>query len=130
MLYETYLKKDAKSLRKILWKYTSKYIVLRDKNVCFTCGRFGNMAGHFVHAGNSNNFLLDTDERNLNCQCSQCNLFFNGNLVEYGIRLQRKYGFEITEELLELKHQLKKVSVPELVDKIIYFKEKWQGLKE
>lgn len=130
MLYETYLKKDAKSLRKILWKYTSRYIVLRDKNVCFTCGRYGNMAGHFVHSGNSNNFLLDTDERNLNCQCSQCNLFFNGNLVEYGIRLQRKYGFGITEELLALKHQLKKVGVSELVDKIIYFKEKWQSLKE
>ncbi len=130
MLYETYLKKDAKSLRKILWKYTSKYIVLRDKNVCFTCGRFGNMAGHFVHAGNSNNFLLDTDERNLNCQCTNCNFFLRGNLVIYGIRLEQKYGFGITEELYSLKYQLKKVSREELADKIIYFKEKWQGLKE
>lgn len=128
MRYETYLKKDAKALWKILWKYTSKYIVTRDKNVCFTCGKFGNMAGHFVHAGNSKNFLLDTDERNLNCQCSQCNFFLSGNLVVYGIKLQQKYGVEIAEELYAMKYQLRKVTKEELVDKIIYFKEKWENL--
>jgi len=124
MLYETYLTKDLKSLKKILWKYTSRYIVSRDRNICFTCGHWGNMAGHFVHTGNSFNLFLDTDERNLNCQCARCNLYLNGNLVVYAINLQKKYGYEVVEELQGLKYKLYKPTREEVADKIIYFKNK------
>lgn len=63
-----------------------KFIVLRDKGKCFTCGKAGNQAGHFRHS------KLDFDEVNLNCQCVACNHFKSGELGIYAIMLDKAYG--------------------------------------
>lgn len=81
------LKKKAESV-------FHKYIVLRDKRICFTCGKEGNQAGHFRHN------KLDFDEMNLNCQCAGCNLFKHGELGIYAIKLIEKYGKDKVDDLI------------------------------
>ena len=90
-------KRGRKGLKKALWDIFSKYIRLRDKGICFTCGAEKHwkelQAGHFVHG------VLDYDEMNINAQCVKCNLYNSGNGVEYTLRLIRKYGLEKVEDL-------------------------------
>lgn len=80
-----------------LWKLFSRYIRMRDKGVCFTCGDTRHwkqqQAGHFIHN------VLDIDEMNINCQCVRCNKFLHGNGVEYALRLIKKYGLDAVEDL-------------------------------
>jgi hypothetical protein len=86
-----------------------KFIVLRDKNTCFTCGNTGNQAGHFCHS------RLDFDEINLNCQCVRCNHFLSGNLGRYAIFLDKVYGAGTAEALILRSHtQSNKFSRDEL----------------
>jgi hypothetical protein len=72
-----------------------RWVVKRDKNRCFICGRPGNQAGHFRHG------KLDFDEMNLNCSCSYCNLYQHGNLGMYALKLVEKYGKEAVDELVQ-----------------------------
>lgn len=86
-----------------------KYIVLRDKGICFTCGSEGNQAGHFKHG------RLDFDEDNLHCQCKRCNHFLNGNLGVYALKLARQHSLEWVEALtLRANTQSNKFSIAEL----------------
>ena len=70
------------------------WIVKRDKNKCFTCGKPGNQAGHFRHGKN-----MDFSERGNHCQDVACNLFRSGNLAVYAQKLIEKYGVNIIGEL-------------------------------
>jgi len=76
--------------KKELWKYFATYIKLRDKNICFTCGRKTTKnnahAGHFIPKG-ACGLELYFHEDNVHCQCAGCNLFLQGNQYEYGKRL-------------------------------------------
>lgn len=65
-----------------------RWIVKRDKRICYTCGKEGNQAGHFRHN------RLDFDENNLHCQCTYCNMYQSGNLAKYAIRLIDEIGRE------------------------------------
>jgi hypothetical protein len=86
-----------------------KYIVLRDRGICFTCGSQGNQAGHFKHG------KLDLDERNLHCQCYICNVVKNGNLKVYEEKLTRLYGQEWVDKLiLDSNTMSNKFSIDEL----------------
>jgi hypothetical protein len=94
-----------------------KYIVLRDKGICFTCGKPGNQAGHFCHN------RLDFDEMNLHCQCVRCNHFLSGNLYEYGKHLNKNYGEGFAEALIARSHtQSNKFSRDELNELIAKYK--------
>jgi hypothetical protein len=89
------------------WKKFSEYIRRRDGGVCFTCGRRGDWkymhAGHFLHGGTTQAWGLDYDERNVNCQCVECNTFKSGNRKVYQEKLIRKYGEQIVDELYAIK---------------------------
>ena len=87
-------------LKKKAEKIFHKWIVERDKNVCYTCGNWGNQGGHFWHG------KLDFDERNLHCQCVRCNKYLSGNLAEYGSRLISEYGKKWFEKLNSDAHQV------------------------
>ena len=69
----------------------------RDSFRCFTCDaildKYTSQAGHFKHN------RLDFDEINVNCQCVKCNKWKHGNLGEYAIRLIKKYGIEVVDDL-------------------------------
>ena len=88
-------------LKKKLWKVFSEYIRKRDKNICFTCGKYatgsGYHAGHFIPKS-VGGLALYFHEDNVHGQCFSCNINLGGNQYEYGKRLGEK-----AEELYKLK---------------------------
>ena len=88
------------------------WICKRDRGVCFTCGKQGNQAGHFLHG------KLDFEPLNLHCQCAGCNHYKSGNLGMYAIRLIDNYGQVIVDDLIYRSNQVHKYTRDEL-EKII-----------
>ena len=120
MKRETLLKKSPTALKKYLWRNVfSPYIRQRDKGICFTCGKKGDWkkqhAGHFVHKSYTPIYF---DETNVHCQCATCNTFEHGNLIEYTLRMIKKYGKEHVEHLKKEGNKVKKWKSVELVDLI------------
>lgn len=120
-------KKKAESLSTItnrLDKLVSKIVRLRD-HACVTCGSVNTpQAGHFESRRHmATRWALD----NVHRQCSNCNLYLKGNMVEYFMFIQREYGankpyelhdtargpapgrFERLELEIELKEELRKL---------------------
>lgn len=95
-------KPTTAKLKKRLWEVFTKYIKQRDKNICFTCGRYatsyGMGGGHYKPAGACGADAYFS-EINVNAQCTFCNLTLQGNQVIYKERLVQKYGSEPIEEL-------------------------------
>lgn len=108
--------------------YLSRYILLRDaiedvengwvkKTInyewvlCRTCGKIlsrlesGSHAGHFITKGHGGSSGVYYDERNVHTQCHKCNVWEEGNSIEFIVFMQDKYGYEVIEEL-RLKHKL------------------------
>lgn len=121
-------RKSIIQLRKDCWRVFSKYIRLRDKYTCFTCGKDMNtckeyaQAGHYVPQSKGNR--LRFDERNVNCQCASCNMHQHGNLAVYALRLEEKYGLGILQEFNSIKNGVKKFERYELEEMI----ERYNGL--
>lgn len=102
----------------------AKFIIKRDKGICFTCGKPGNQAGHFIH-GKS----MDFSEKGNHCQCVACNYFRGGNLIVYAINLEKKYGYGIVQKLRKEADKNKKWKVKELIGLTTYYKKKLNMLK-
>lgn len=80
--------KTISQLKKQADKVFSKWIRQRDKN-CYTCGGRAQQCGHYV----SRSYLaLRYSEENAHAQCVSCNIFKNGNLTVYALRLCDQYG--------------------------------------
>ena len=111
-----------------LWKWFSKYIRLRDKGICFTCGRYaegsGYHAGHFVPSAVCG-LILRYDEENVNGQCYNCNINLGGNQYEYAKRL----GLKKAEKLLKMKNIVIHNSEFPFLAKIEYYKAKVKELE-
>lgn len=101
-----------KNYKKVLWKWFSLYIRLRDANwkgevACCSCGKVKHYkqmdAGHFIPktAGNSIYF----EEKNVHPQCDSCNRQNHGNLSSYALYLIKRYGPEIITELNWKRYQ-------------------------
>lgn len=90
--------KTSAQLKKDLWKIFSKYIRLRDKGICFICGRkcegSGYHASHFVPKS-VGGIGLYFDEDNVHGCCYNCNINLGGNYYLYG----EKLGRELAESL-------------------------------
>jgi len=84
--------------KKKLWRVFAKWIKIRDKHQCFTCGKkcFGAdcHGGHFKKASCCG-LLLYFHEDNVHCQCARCNLWMDGMQYEYGVRLGKKKVAEL-----------------------------------
>jgi hypothetical protein len=89
----------------------SNYIRLKyaDENgmiECFTCGERRSIkemdCGHYVSRQHKS---LRWDERNAHPQCWACNRFNEGRKDEYALRLIKKYGPDILNQLQVEKHQ-------------------------
>ena len=119
------MKKDKKlkslpKLKKEAWKWFSVYIRKRDKGICFTCtkpipnyyDRYGNLhpgwkaaqAGHWITAANCGARLY-FHEKNVHCQCYNCNINLSGNWLVYETRIISVYGQKVCDELKRLKWQ-------------------------
>ena len=77
----------------------NKFIRERDKGQpCISCGSYNTAtASHFYSAGHYGQLRFNED--NVHLSCVKCNYFLSGNLIEYGIRLEKKIGKERVEKL-------------------------------
>lgn len=101
---------------KSLWVIFSKYIRARDADDngycrCISCCLTENWkkmdAGHYIAQGSS--YALKYNENNVNAQCTSCNKFKSGNLINYRIGLVNKIGEKAVKNL-EAIYQMKKIS--------------------
>jgi hypothetical protein len=90
---------------------------------CISCGKILTIdkmnAGHFIAVGQSS--FLRYYLQNINGQCSGCNNFKHGNLIEYRMGLVQKIGEEGVDYLECNRHTLKKWTRDELQEIIDYF---------
>ncbi len=137
--YNRNMKSTLSSTKKRAWRYFSKYIRLRDAlkttgdiqfAKCFTCGRIEDIkrmdAGHFI-SRRFNATLFD--ERNVHAQCTHCNSYIGGSLLEYRRQLIKLYGEGIDIELEDNATKTKKYTIPELEELIDELKEKIRSLE-
>lgn len=100
----SWLKKEAD-------RVFSLFIRNRDKR-CVLCGSDKQLQnGHFVSRGIN---ILRYDTRNCNTCCAVCNIWKNGNMVEYSAFMRRKHGPDIIETLLKEKQKLHQFTRQEL----------------
>jgi hypothetical protein len=142
---ETMLKWDLKKAKKECWAIFSKYIRLRDRGVCFTCGkkipdyydRHGNLiegwkagqAGHWITAANCG-LALYFHEKNVHCQDYHCNINLSGNWLVYERRIIEVYGQSVCDELKSMKWKESiKYSVPDYVELIIKYTKLFEELE-
>jgi hypothetical protein len=113
-------------------KVFNSYIRERDKGgLCISCrrplvGKYD--AGHYYNA--NNHYSVRFDPRNVSGQCVQCNRDLNGNLIEYGVNLEKKIGTFQMEELRKIAKDTRKYTVPELKDLEIYWKRELKDLQD
>lgn len=115
----------------------SLYIRLRDSRAyggkyfrCISCGRVlpfeKGDCGHYI---SRRNMALRFSEDNCNMQCSHCNRFQDGNIIDYRNGLVRKIGEQRVEILESQRHQSKKWSAWELEILTDHYKEETEKLK-
>lgn len=109
------MKKKTKTiaqLKREAWMWFSRYVRVNAADdagmvKCVTCNKVMNWkeahSGHFIHASKGN--VISYDIRAINPQCVSCNSFKSGNLVQYAVFLEEKYGAGIVTKLSEKKSQ-------------------------
>ena len=121
------LKKDSLQPRSYWIKKAqtacNKFIRLRDKHEpCISCRRHHKgqyHAGHYKPTGSSPE--LRFHPMNIHLQCSCCNNYKSGNLVEYRIHLIKKIGLK-NVEYLEGPHELQRLSIEEVKEIEAHYK--------
>ena len=127
-----------KIMKEKAWKVFSIYIKMKDADLmgdgmvtCCTCGQRLHwadkkmQAGHFLD-GRSNSILFA--EKCVHPQCSSCNVFKNGNKVEYYEFMLETYGKATIASLRKLKLQTVKFTLEDLTEIKEKYEEKIRGL--
>lgn len=108
-------KLDTVFSRYIRQKYADHFGMSR----CYTCSKQVHYKdlqnGHYISRGN---MATRWDEENCRSQCVGCNVFKNGNYVEYSARLIDEIGLEKYKELVKKKYTIKQFSIKELQELI------------
>lgn len=103
-------KKSIKTLQRTLDGVFSQYIRQRNAGsegltACVTCGKVLHWTlGHAGHFIKRQHLAVRYDPRNAHFQCVQCNTYRGGNLIEYTLYMQKRYGVKVVEELMRLKN--------------------------
>lgn len=127
---KTPLQKKIEKLDKVFSLFIrEKYANWKGEVSCYTCGKTKTVKevqnGHFISRAN---FVTRWDEKNCRVQCSGCNVFKNGNYIEFTLRLQKELGKKEFENLMRLKGkswELKgKEKLEWLDEKIKYYENK------
>lgn len=113
-------------------KACNDYIRARDAGkLCCSCdkpddGSHQRHASHYrsVKACSS----LRYDERNIFASCAQCNAHMSGNLLEYRIRLVRRYGHELVD-WLESQNGVTRYTIEDLKRIKQEYKDKLKALR-
>ena len=83
--------KTLGQLKQDVQKIFNKNIRERDKEqMCISCGRPGNQAGHYHNVKQYDSLRYDPD--NCHLQCAHCNMWLHGNLIEYRKGLIERIG--------------------------------------
>lgn len=98
------LKQGRRELIKELDRVFSLFIrnrgAVNGLNQCFTCGKTFPVkqlqCGHYV---SRKYYSLRWDETNCQPQCPRCNVLMHGNMPQFTINLQKKYGTSILNNL-------------------------------
>lgn len=113
------LKKKKKELsmaqlKKVVQRKVNEYVRLRDAKLpCISCGKRGKLeAGHYWAMGSNGSLRYNLD--NLNGQCTSCNRFKSGNLLEYRLGLVKRIGVLQVEWLDKHRKDIKKWTREEL----------------
>ena len=82
--------KSLAALQKQAQKVFNAWIRERDQNKgCISCGAEVTQAGHYYSQGHHS--ALRFNEVNTNGQCTRCNCFLHGNLINYRHGLFKRY---------------------------------------
>ena len=132
------MKKTISKLKKELDTIFSVYIRLREANEygycqCFTCGvvrhyKDGMQNGHFQSRKHLSTRF--SEDGNCEVQCVSCNIFGSGQQWKFGMNLDAKYGQGRAVELEFLARTTLKISRAEYEEKISYYKNLVENLKE
>tara|TARA_R110000764_G_scaffold81725_1_gene161620 strand:+ start:313 stop:720 length:408 start_codon:yes stop_codon:yes gene_type:complete len=128
--------KSISKLKKELDKYFSLFIRLRDATdeglcQCFTCGKVDHYKrmqnGHFQ----SRRFMATRFSEDGNCevQCQKCNIWEQGMQYRFALNLDAKYGEGTAEELETLARTIVKFTRVDYEEKIGYYKDLVENLK-
>ncbi len=134
-------KKTLSKVKKDVWDNAfSPYIRTRDClkttgcaswGLCFTCGKRYHykllQAGHFIPGRHNANLF---SERGVHAQCYNCNINLKGNTLQYRRQIIGYYGKGADEELEREAEQIKKFTIPELLELKAYYEEKLKGLTQ
>lgn len=129
-------KPTVSKLKKKLDTIFSKYIRLSnaDKNgmvECFTCGvkkyweKDGMQAGHFMSRSHT---ATRYNEQNVMPQCYSCNCHFYGRQFVFAKNLNKKYGKNTADDLLEKSRQIQRNTVSDLQELIELYTKKVDSL--
>lgn len=134
------------------WNQCSKYIRLRDSIEwnranyqditgiqpklllckCVTCSTIKIWprmdAGHFIPRGSRGQSGVYFHEKNIHCQCSDCNGFKEGNTLAYLDFMVAKYGQSVVDELRALDAMVKSYSAFELMGFELMYKQMYKEL--
>ena len=115
-------------------KAFNAYIRERDKDKpCISCdkpaGKYRITSGHFYPQGTYRNIALDEDNAAGQCWWD-CNKNKHGNLLEYRPRLEKRIGKERLEALDKRRLEVRKYTIPELIELKVIYKDKLKKLKE
>ena len=110
-------KPSLSSLKRKLDKAFSRHIRDRDTSGvgrhagygdCVTCGAYRVLqASHFIPR---QYLAVRWDERNVHGACAYCNCWQHGNLINYTLYMQNRYGQDVVEELMRLKRTTVKMT--------------------
>lgn len=126
---------EISKLKEKAWKQFSRFIRLRDRLEdpetgfvtdfvkCCTCGVVKPwkemQAGHFI-PGRTNSILFD--EKCCHAQCGACNVYKNGNLIEYWPFMIKKYGMREINRQKKARVKSRKFTEEELVELCGHYK--------
>lgn len=90
---------------------------------CYTCGHTNHpkkmQAGHFISRFYK---IVRWHEDNVRPQCVMCNMFKNGDTVNFRMKLVEEIGEEKVQDLEEMHKTLIKLDMKDLKEKISYYK--------
>lgn len=121
--------KTHKDYLQDLQKVFNTFIRKRDEGKpCISCGCMTGKrdAGHMFSVGG--NPELRFDEDNTHSQCVYCNQHQHGAIANYMLNLPNRIGKERFDALIERRGKPNKLSIPEIQEKIKYYKNKIRTL--
>jgi len=121
------LKKDILTVQdyiKIAQQVFNAYIRKRDNGKpCMACGKKINGVVHASHYYNANNhWNVRFDENNVFSCCYKCNVQLSGNLIEFGINLEKEIGSDEFTILRQKAYETRKFTRDELKEIIEKYK--------